>query len=453
MSLEKKLSQLSKSKDLQPNQDWEKSAKHELLLEIHAQNRLHKAQQLTNAERFDLVMMKFTRRLMPSVTKLVAAFLIVAMGSGTAFAAQASVPGQVLWPVKRSIEKAELTLAFNPVKETEVHIKHINKRLSEIDKIVEDSKKEVKQEKVAEKVAKQEKAIKQAVRHLEKDAVAVDTSLKIVKEEKKPLEVVELAKKVKEATKETKKKVVGLEERVTEANGESLEAIEEALEDVKTINEEVTQNAVNVVLQIHEDILTAKGVKEAKEILDNHIDQEQAVIDDDEIEAVTKAVIELITEDIDDLTNEIKVTQDKVNVVEDKDIDQLVVEKKELVANDDDGDSVLDEKDIQEVRKQSEEAGVTLDQAKVLLEEGSLKDAADKLTETKKIQYKTETVLKEIEKSVKASEEEVIDGGEVIPEEPVTDVVNDVVEDIDVEAAAINPDQNAVINEESDLED
>ena len=439
MRLSKKLFQLGKSKDFQPNQDWEKSTKHELLLEIHAQNRLHKAQQLSTAERFDLVMMKFTRRLMPSVTKAMAAILIVAMGSGTAFAAQASVPGEMLWPVKRSMEKAELTITFNPVKETEVHIKHINKRLSEIDKIVEDGKKEVKQDKVAAKVAKQEKAIKQAVSHLEKDVAAVDTGLKVVKEEKAPLEIVELAQKVTEATKEA---VVLLEEQATESQGS---AIEEALNDVKDINQEVSEAAVSLALEVHEDIVKEVDA-DAVEVADGAEETKEQTETAEEAVAVAEIVAEMIADEIEQLSDDIDDAQEKVDIIEQVELNSAI----KTVEDNDEADlkaGIAEPVDLNEepvlekmteVKEQPQEAGVILDEAKVLLEEGSLKDALEKVTESKEINAKAEVVLDILDE---AAEIEAASGE--VESEPVVDVEVAIIDPVNGEEATI---------EESDLE-
>ncbi|MBT4649500.1 hypothetical protein HOC14_04275 [bacterium] len=460
MSLEKKLSQLGKSKDLQPNRDWEKATKHELLLEIHAQNRLHKAQQLTTAERFDLVMMRFARRLMPSLTKVTISLLIVMMGSGTAFAAQASVPGEALWPIKRSMEKAELTLTFNPVKETEVHIKHINKRLSEIDKILETS---LDNEIVKpEKIAKKEKAIKQAVSHLEKDIAAVDTGLKIVKEEKAPLEIVELAQKVTEVTNDA---VVSLEEQAVVSNDK---AIEEALNDVKDINKEVGEAAVSLALEVHETI-EAEAVAVAVEVAEGAEETKEQVEITEEAAAVAVVVAEMIADEINQLSDDIDNAQEKVDVIGQVELNSAI----KTVEDNDEADlkaGVAEPVDLNEspvlermteVKEQPQEAGVILDEAKVLLEEGSLKDALDKIAESKEINAKAETVIEILDEAavIEADAENTIDG-EVIDGNvnPVEQIININVEtgeqetEYIVEEAAIELDEDEAIIEESDLE-
>lgn len=72
------------------------------------------------------------------------AFLILVAALGlvntTAVAAQNSIPGQTLYPVKRTVEKIQLTLTINEEKKTEVRIKHAEQRLAEVKTISEQVK-------------------------------------------------------------------------------------------------------------------------------------------------------------------------------------------------------------------------------------------------------------------------------------------------------------------------
>ena len=114
-----------------------------------------------------------------------------------------------------------------------------------------------------------------------------------------------------------------------------------------------------------------------------------------------------------------------------------------------------------EVKEQPQEAGVILDEAKVLLEEGSLKDALDKIAESKEINAKAETVIEILDEAavIEADAENTIDG-EVIDGNvnPVEQIININVEtgeqeiEYIVEEAAIELDEDEAIIEESDLE-
>ena len=103
MNLANKISQIKHLEEIQPDKKWEKTTKYNLLEEISAQNRLMQAYKLSTAQKVDLFAMRVFNRLAPSMTKVLASFLILMMFFGINIAAQASVPGETLWPVKRSI--------------------------------------------------------------------------------------------------------------------------------------------------------------------------------------------------------------------------------------------------------------------------------------------------------------------------------------------------------------
>lgn len=380
MSVARRLSHLQKASQLQPDARWISEAKHELLSEISSQTRLMKAQKLDSSERTDLFMLSLLGRTIPSVTKLVAAFLVIVMGSGVGLVAQASVPGQMLWPIKRSIEKVEVTLAFSPVKETEVHIKHVNTRLGEIDKILEKSTNTDQVEVVVQKT----KAIKKAVSHLEKDITSADSSLKVVKEEKKPLQTVELAQKVTSATKEAsqvlKDKSVKSDDRI----------IEKALDEVKIINQEVQKSAINIAIKVHEEMteVIALGENADPLVISATTTMNVKNINQDEAEAVKAVVTEMIASEINELETDINVAKEKVGGITDLDLD----EAKQSAIND---KTVVQQIDV--IKNIAEEAGIVLGQAKVLLEEGSLRGAADKISESKNINEKAEVVLDKVD--------------------------------------------------------
>jgi len=71
------------------------------------------------------------------VVSLIMLLVIIGLVNTTAVAAQNSIPGQTLYPVKKTVEKIHLTLTINDEKKTEVRIKHAESRLSEVASIVE----------------------------------------------------------------------------------------------------------------------------------------------------------------------------------------------------------------------------------------------------------------------------------------------------------------------------
>lgn len=387
MNLAKKISQIKKLPLCQVDADWESTTKHQLLSEIYSQHRLMKAHSLTLEERFRLFGMKLTRRLMPSLSKTVAFLLVIFLGSGMTFAAQASIPGEALWPIKRGFEKAELTLAVSPTKEAEVYIKHINKRLEELDKIVASTNND------PEKQVANDKVLKQVISYLGKDTTAVDKTLQIVKEEKEaPLETVLLAQKVKEVANQTKEKVVVLEAQALTNNNTVLE---KALAEVKTASSDADKTAVKVAVEIHQEVV-ASAAQNVEKSTNSQADQKQAVVDQAEVKAVQTAVAEIIKSEISQLTTDIQVSKEKAEAVNSQVNKDIVKETPAINVNGD----VINLKEISEKPKAAEGK---LDEAKVLLDAGSLKDAADRLLESKVMQEKTVDALKTIEKTVKES--------------------------------------------------
>jgi len=419
MSLAKRISRIKNLENVRPDKRWEKTTKYDLLEEISSQNRLMQAQKLSNTQKIDLFTMRVMNRMAPSMTKALTVFLIFMMFFGVNIAAQASVPGEPLWPVKRSIEEAEISLTFSPVKKTEVHIKHVNERLEEIDKIlVEDTS-----SKPEAKIVK-DKAVKQAISHLEKDVVSVDSSLKIVKEEKKAIEVVELVKKVTDATKEVDNK---LAEKKIEAQNTNDKELGEALTQAKVLNKQVKKSAVAVAIEIHEEtqktaesnaiLKTTKATSTPEGMIETvkvgtletstpemlkTEEQEQA--DLSEAETIKNLVKEIVASEINDLSAEVKDVKQKVEVVDQKNLE--IIKKGAL--GEVDGDKVitseLDELDV--IKKESQEdSEVILQEAKILLDNGLLKDAFEKVSEANEKYQKAEVTLEKISQAIEGNEE------------------------------------------------
>ena len=384
MSLDRKISQIKKLSELMPDKDWENKTKHEILAEISGQNRLRQAEKLTNNERFDLSMMNFFSHLVPSLSKVIASFLIVFMGTGVSFVAQASVPGEPLWPIKRSIEKVQLSLTISSVKETEVHIKHVNERLEEIDKIIADSNEN------SVEIEETQAAIKKAVTHLEQDVTAVDTALKVAQQEEEPLEVVELAKKVTDATKEA---VDTLEQQAIDVDDEELS---EVLDSVKEVNTEVKKSAVNVALEVHEDIMAVDESTEAP-ITDSSdldidtstpetigvVEETTVAIDQEELEAVTNVIKEILTSELDEVLEEVQDLNEELEATDQEEIIKIQEESTEVISDEliiEEEISLEDIEDIDIIKENPEESDQVLEEALALLSDGFLKNAFYKIS-------------------------------------------------------------------------
>jgi len=386
MLLERKISQLKELPELQPDKKWKATTKFEVLGEISSQNRLMKALQLSNTEKADLFMMKVLRRLVPSATKVIAGFLVIFLGTGLGFVAQASVPGEPLWPIKRTIEQAELTFTLSSVRETEVHVKHVGERVKEIGKIIN--------EKSSQSSEVKERALKKAVVHLEKDVKSVDTSLKVVREDKKPIEVVELAKKVKEATDITKSKVETIK---TNADSDSV-VISDALENVEKLTIETESTVLNIAVEVHDQVVAAAKVTTSTPgdlTGTSTLVEDTKPQDTKEVAAVKAVVNEIISTEIEQLSNKIAATKGKAEAVSSQQIDPKTPPAPNTTTT----------PSIQVVKDELDEAEAQLNQAKSLLQEGDVKQAVDKVVKSQTVNTTAKQAIKQLTTQAVATEE------------------------------------------------
>jgi len=164
-----KIRKINDLPELQPSKEWFSVSKARLLSEMVVHQKELSTYRLSPVERARLFSLRLTRRLVPSTAKVVSFGVILSVIFSTSVMAQATVPGQLLWPIKMSFEKAELMFAADPVSEAEILMKHANKRLAELE-ILSNSN--------IEQNAKNE-AISEVVSRLEHNLVAAESNLKI----------------------------------------------------------------------------------------------------------------------------------------------------------------------------------------------------------------------------------------------------------------------------------
>lgn len=388
MSIRKQLAQLKKLSDINPDEQWAHATKYAIMSEVTVQSRAIKSQGQSFRERFALFFANFFAQVVPSMTKVVAVVLVLSVGSGFSLVAQASVPGDAMWPLKRNLEEAELALTLSPVKKTEIHIKHINNRLDEIDKIL----KEKTEDSTTEENIKTEIAIKKAVSHLEKDVVAVDNSLKIVKEEKTAMQVVSLVEKVAIVANET---AANLNQKVSTVQNTEIAKV---LDDAKKVNQDVKDSAVNLAVTVHEQVvnnIAKEATATGSVATPTATVLAQNVVNASELKAVTEVVTKIISSELQVLSQEIAEAKDKVASVDKKDINNLPKSSNIKIGEAD--AKAIASIDTLKARPEIMEANLT--QAKDLLSQGNLKDSLEKITEVKETYKQAETVIKRIEEA------------------------------------------------------
>ncbi|MBD3359128.1 MAG: hypothetical protein GF365_00245 [Candidatus Buchananbacteria bacterium] len=132
------LKQLNSLKDtIKPDADWQASNREILLSQINAQTRLDFAE-----KKFKLLPNLFQRKFAMSVLKPMASLVIILVfvfGAWTASvsATKKSLPGDLFYNIKLTTERVQVNLTLNDEKRTNLEIAFAQRRLDEIEKIIE----------------------------------------------------------------------------------------------------------------------------------------------------------------------------------------------------------------------------------------------------------------------------------------------------------------------------
>ncbi|MFH0874153.1 MAG: DUF5667 domain-containing protein [Candidatus Komeilibacteria bacterium] len=298
------INKIKQQSDLIPDKDWLRVDKAALLSEISLIQKQRQAENLSLGQQAELVSLRITRRFVPSTVKLVVFAVMVLTISSTGFMAQAAVPGDLLYTIKISLEKAELTFANDPVSEAEISMKHADNRLRELAVI---SSKENIDPQV------KDQAMAELVRRMEKNIVAADSSLKIAKSSgdanrvNKTLNLARNLSRRAESTAKTLEQqakaiagVVVVDGRVIASNqkiykqvkvnkqsGVDIKSEEVRGKDVVTafteaikLHEGVSTNADNTVLEMKDQDNNAVAQSEVNDLMTNRIASQQSKLDD-----------------------------------------------------------------------------------------------------------------------------------------------------------------------------
>lgn len=406
------LHKLSKIKDLPKysvDPEWFSVSKAHLMAELRVKKQERAFYQLTMFEKFRMFMLKATRKLVPSPVKVGSLAVLLIFASSTAVIAQAAVPGEFLWPVKLSMEKAELILTNDPVSEAEISIKHANKRLKELEVLVSKDL----------DIAAKQQAISQVIRQLEKNMVAADSSLKLA-----------------QSGSSDKNRTVGLARNLSRSANSTAKVLKQQAKDIagvvivdgKVISSAPEENNnLFVTVKVNKN----SGIDLEQELKDSVAQQESVVV------ALTE-VIETNKDMADKALNTILKTDDEEQAISDADLQELVEQQiidqeadltdvqavvasinsndiiKKILNGEEDRVTIAD---VNGLKINPKNSATILEQAKVLLAEGKVLEAKTKVEDSKVILDKTVEVLSRLGAEV-AEDKASVEADVVTP--PVT---------------------------------
>lgn len=188
------------------------------------------------------------RHALPKTIKItagvMASFLIlISLTIGISVVALESVPGQTIYPLKKTVEKIQLNLAADETRKTNLHIKFAQNRLDELEQVLEKNNAGEFSQKNAQKI------VSQAVKDLQLSTNAVVAATKSSKQEP---DVSALTKLVELGNKQE----TLLESASINSEGEIKLELEKALKVSRISKEEAIKNIERAGLKIEDQPIT-----------------------------------------------------------------------------------------------------------------------------------------------------------------------------------------------------
>lgn len=181
----------------------------------------------------------------------IAGILIVVLlaGGGTAYAAQGSLPGDTLYPVKLLTENAQTTLALRPEKKVELEVNFANRRLEELQKL----QAKIKQRKGEMSPEIVQKAMKQA-----------EARLKKAEERIAQMESGESKEKALETAFRLEEALENHEQLLSEIAGDVPVPAQNALLHAQEVSAKHAENALQMIMRLEKTKESSEKVKENK---------------------------------------------------------------------------------------------------------------------------------------------------------------------------------------------
>ncbi len=356
-------------KDIQLSEDSKNLLKQQLLSELD----FGVSKNNSSASFFAILALYFQeaiRRisLKPLGMVILVAGIIVGPGIATVSAARSSLPGDTLYPLKRSLETVELSFAFTEKKKATKEVGQIANRLTELNRITQEQ---------TPSPERQQKIVL-ALEELKKNTDTVKKRLDSTKEENtsdnSSDDALEIARIIEEKTASYKQDLKTSVEQLGHEVAQDSEDIQLALSAVQ----EVAINALNIIAVNHED----GGEEVSKEDLKKSVQAQLATVKE-QVNGFTKRLedVELITKQIE----ENSLVSIEATLVEESKDDDTTEDDSSNDSDSTEEPSTTKEQDLLVTMRGSLETKIQeqISFIEELIELGEFKTALDRLSETK----------------------------------------------------------------------
>jgi len=427
------------------DQEWKNTTREMLLSQIRTSSPWKESSTQTHSKfgsLFDIVFARYV--LKPVAVAMLAITVVFSTAFGTVQAAQASLPGETLYPVKLGIEQAQVSLAFSEERKTELEMSFADVRLHEVVEIIQTEQQEEeevddininiktaiigfseKMDSVQKRLEKieQEETSEEVVLEIsglvnEKTLVLEENLLeikeKIIEESTQP-EVVEPVAVDSEAIEEDFSGEVQEEQEEVVENEEQEEVQEEVVEDAiaqdlvaeETVSEESDELLVSIELAL--DAVDNTNTKSLEVFVDKAVESEDQEIKQEAVEKI-QAKIEKVEKDIAQTEEKIEQITFDAEEIDDNEavIVEVLPEEEETTADDADDADSTDEEGERETTDDADDADST--------DEEGAGDGSGIISST------TPEMLIDI------NEEDEVEDLVIVEEKPIKEVIEDVQE-------------------------
>jgi len=340
------LKQLKDLKGAKPKSDWVKTNREILLSQIRGQEAVPDLK-ASNIRYWDVAKVVLTNKILAPVARpltiaVLAVAIVLTSGIAGVSASKASLPGDVLYPVKLTSEKLQVSFTGSSQRKAELYLDFAQERMNEIEKIKQDENFD-------------DSKIEQTADKLKKNIEKASARLEDVTENKKSDDAVELAKNVDEKLEVITEQLNTMRAKI----GQDPEA-RISLDEAAQVATETSVQAVEVIIEKYSEIEDKPEAKELKDIIEKKIDR--------------------LAENIE------KAKVDVENVVE-------------VIINSEDNEGAEDAAQTEEnvTEQKNQQAEDILDEASADLNQGDLDSAIEKIKQTTKITSEVQDSLNTVE--------------------------------------------------------